>query len=107
MHWIFLLIAGLMEIGWPVGLKLAQNAQWRWQGVVIAVLCMVLSGAFLFLAQKSIPMGTAYAVWTGIGALGAFVVGIVFYQDPATVWRWLGALLIVSGVVVMKLSAVE
>ena len=73
----------------------------------MAVLCMALSGAFLFLAQKSIPMGTAYAVWTGIGALGTFVVGIVFYQDPATVWRWLGALLIVSGVVVMKLSAVE
>lgn len=105
MAWGYLLLAGVMEIGWPVGLKLAQTAGWRWQGIALAVFFMAMSGALLYLAQKSIPMGTAYAVWTGIGAIGAFVVGIVFYGDPATFLRWLGVLLIVGGVAVMKLSA--
>ena len=102
--WVYLISAGLLEIGWPLGLKLAQQEAWRWQGFVIAIVFMAASGFLLFLAQKTIPMGTAYAVWTGIGAVGAFLVGVLFMQDPSTVARWLGALLIVSGVVVMKLS---
>ncbi|MBF0752317.1 MULTISPECIES: multidrug efflux SMR transporter [Pasteurellaceae] len=105
MAWIYLVVAGLMEIGWPLGLKLAQQAGWRWQGVVIAILFMAGSGTLLFLAQRNIPMGTAYAVWTGIGALGAFVVGVMFLGDASTMGRWVGALLIVSGVIVMKLSS--
>lgn len=105
MAWVFLLLAGLMEIGWPLGLKLAQNPNFRWQGIVLAVAFMAASGGFLFLAQKSIPMGTAYAVWTGIGAVGAFCVGIWFFGDAATWGRYLGAFLIVSGVVVMKLTS--
>lgn len=105
MAWVYLLLAGVMEIGWPVGLKLAQMPGWRWQGILLAVAFMTVSGALLFVAQKTIPMGTAYAVWTGIGAIGAFVVGVVFYGDPATFWRGLGVLLIVSGVVVMKLAS--
>ena len=63
------------------------------------------SGFLLFLAQKTIPMGTAYAVWTGIGAAGAFLVGVLFMNDPSTLGRWLGVFLIVSGVVVLKLSS--
>ncbi|WP_416191827.1 DMT family transporter [Neisseria sp. CCUG12390] len=105
MAWIYLISAGLMEIGWPLGLKLAQQDGWRWQGILMAVVFMGLSGFLLFLAQKTIPMGTAYAVWTGIGAVGAFVVGVVFFGDPASFGRWLGAALIISGVVVMKLTA--
>lgn len=105
MAWIYLILAGLMEIGWPLGLKLAQQANWRWQGVLIAISCMAVSGSLLFLAQKSIPMGTAYAVWTGIGAVGTFVVGVMFLGDVSSLGRWLGALLIVSGVVVMKLAS--
>jgi quaternary ammonium compound-resistance protein SugE len=65
---------------------------------------MGLSGLLLFIAQKDIPMGTAYAVWTGIGAAGAFIVGIFLYKDPATVARMVGVLLIISGVVVLKLA---
>lgn len=105
MAWIYLILAGLMEIGWPLGLKLAQQEGWRWQGILLAILFMAGSGALLFLAQRHIPMGTAYAIWTGIGALGTFVVGVMFLGDASTMGRWLGVLLIVSGVIVMKLSS--
>ncbi|OOH91196.1 hypothetical protein BMT54_02790 [Pasteurellaceae bacterium 15-036681] len=105
MAWIYLIGAGLMEIGWPLGLKLAQQEGWRWQGILIAISFMAMSGFFLFLAQKDIPMGTAYAVWTGIGAVGTFIVGILFFGDASSMWRWFGAFLIVSGLVVMKLAS--
>ncbi|MDD0824721.1 multidrug efflux SMR transporter [Mannheimia sp. AT1] len=105
MAWVYLICAGLMEIGWPLGLKLAQRDGWVWQGILIAITFMGISGFLLFLAQKTIPMGTAYAVWTGIGAIGAFVVGILFLGDLSSFGRWAGALLIVSGVIVMKLSS--
>lgn len=105
MAWIYLIGAGLLEIGWPLGMKLAQQPHFRWQGIVMAVAFMVASGVLLFLAQKSIPMGTAYAVWTGIGAAGTFLVGVLFFHDPAGFGRWLGAVLIISGVMVMKLSS--
>lgn len=107
MSWVYLIIAGLLEIGWPLGLKLAQQDGYRWHGIVMAIIFMSASGFCLFLAQKTIPMGTAYAVWTGIGAAGAFLVGIVFFNDVATIGRWLGAFLIISGVIVMKLSSPE
>ncbi|EGY52388.1 DMT family transporter [Neisseria shayeganii] len=105
MSWVYLITAGLLEIGWPLGLKLAQQEGYRWHGMVLAVLFMAASGFCLFLAQKTIPMGTAYAVWTGIGAAGAFLVGVVFFGDAASFGRWLGAALIIAGVVVMKLAS--
>ena len=104
MYWIYLLFAGLFEIGWPVGLKMAQEENTRIMGIVIALSFMAVSGFLLWMAQKQIPIGTAYAVWTGIGAAGTFLVGIFFYGDPASLGRYLGVLLIVSGVVVLKLS---
>lgn len=105
MAWVYLILAGLLEIGWPVGLKMAQSAETRWLGMVTAVAFMACSGTMLWLAQKSIPMGTAYAVWTSIGAVGTFLVGVWFYGDPAGIGKYLGILLVVSGVVVLKLSA--
>lgn len=105
MSWLYLILAGILEIGWPLGLKLAQQEGYRWQGIAAALACIVGSGLFLFLAQKNIPMGTAYAVWTGIGAAGAFLVGVAFFNDAANFGRWLGAFLIISGVIVMKLSS--
>ena len=104
MAWFYLMMAGCLEIGWPVGLKLAQDPATRWLGVALATGFMLASGFFLWLAQRDIPMGTAYAVWTGIGAAGTFLVGVYVYGDPASMWRYLGVLLIVLGVVALKVA---
>ena len=104
LSWIYLVVAGLFEIGWPLGMKMAQNPGKSIIGIMVSVICMALSGIFLFLAQKQIPIGTAYAIWTGIGAAGTFLVGIYLYQDPATTFRILGAFMILSGVVVLKIA---
>jgi quaternary ammonium compound-resistance protein SugE len=102
--WTFLILAGLLEIGWPVGLKLAQQPGKAVWGIPLAVIFMAASGAFLFFAQKQIPMGTAYAVWTGIGAAGTFLVGVAFQGDSLGVLRIMGVTLIVAGVAALKLS---
>ena len=104
MSWLYLLLAGLLEIGWPVGLKMAQEPAPRWQGVAAAIGFMAASGFFLWLAQRDIPMGTAYAAWTGIGAAGTFLVGVMVFGDPASMMRYAGVLLIVAGVVTLKLA---
>jgi quaternary ammonium compound-resistance protein SugE len=104
MAWIYLIMAGLFEIGWPVGLKMAQAPDSRLSGVVIAIVCMGISGWLLWLAQKQIPIGTSYAVWTGIGAAGTFLVGVMFYGDVASLGRYLGIILIISGVITLKMA---
>lgn len=98
-------MAGILEIGWPVGLKMAQHPGTRWPGVGIAVLFITLSGIFLLLAQRTIPIGTAYAVWTGIGAAGTFAVGVMVYGDLASAGRIAGVLLIIAGVAALKLAS--
>jgi len=103
--WIYLILAGLFEIGWPVGLKMAQTPGRVALGIALAVVCMAVSGALLWLAQKAIPMGTAYAVWTGIGAAGTFAVGVALYGDLASMMRVLGVAMIVGGVVTLKLAS--
>lgn len=104
MDWIFLLIAGVFEIGWPLGFKLAETTGQRLLWISIAVLCMALSGGFLWYAQKTIPIGTAYAAWTGIGAVGTLLVGILFFGDSASLWRMVSALAIVVGVIGLKFA---
>ena len=104
MAWLYLIVAGLFEIGWPVGLKLSQTPGRLVLGVTIAIVCMAASGAFLWLAQKTIPIGTAYAVWTGIGAVGTFGVGVLFYGDSASALRLVSVGLIVAGIVGLKLA---
>lgn len=104
MAWIYLVLAGLFEIGWPVGLKIAQLPASRVPGILIAIGCMALSGYLLWLAQKQIPMGTSYAIWTGIGAAGTFLVGIIFYGDAASMGRYLGIALILAGVLLLKVA---
>ena len=105
MAWVYLLLAGLCEIGWPVGLKLGwteEGVRPMWIGV--AIVAIVSSGALLLWAQRSIPMGTAYAIWTGIGAVGAFTVGIVFFGDQASTIRMVSIALIVAGIVGLKIA---
>lgn len=104
--WIALIAAGLCEIGWPLGFKVAQTApSWRMAAISLSVASMALSGWLLFMAQKQIPMGTAYAVWTGIGAAGTFILGVAVFGDALNWGRALGVAMIVGGVVVLKTMA--
>jgi quaternary ammonium compound-resistance protein SugE len=104
MSWVYLILAGLVEIGWPVGLKMAQEPGGRIAGIAIASLFLLASGYLLWLAQREIPIGTAYAVWTGIGAAGTFFLGILVYGDPTSAARYLGVAMIVGGVITLRLA---
>ena len=103
MAWLLLLIAGLLEVGWAVGLKYTEGFT-RLVPSVLTLLCMTASIGMLALALKTLPMGTAYAVWTGIGAVGTAILGIVMFGDPAGIARIACIGLIVSGIVGLKLA---
>ena len=106
MAWIALIIAGVFEWGWPVGLKLGLSEQGlRWGWLSFSLASMIGSGTLLLIAQRSIPMGTAYAVWTGIGAVGAFAIGLLVFNEPATLARFFFVGLIVVGIVGLKLAS--
>lgn len=106
MAWVYLIIAGIFEWGWPVGLKLGlADSGLRWSWIAFAAICMAVSGALLLIAQKTIPMGTAYAVWTGIGAVGTFIIGILIFNEAANFARFFFVGLIVVGIVGLKLSS--
>jgi quaternary ammonium compound-resistance protein SugE len=104
MAWIYLLAAGVFEIGWPLGFKLSQQPEYRIAGIAGAIWSMGMSGWLLWLAQREIPIGTAYVVWTGIGGAGTFIIGVLFFGDPQSMARWVGVAMIVGGVAVLKLS---
>src|SRR6266481_2746724 len=89
---------------WPIGLKWTQQPGWTVLGTAMAVISLAISGGLLFLAQRDISLGTSYAVWTGIGAAGTFLVGVWFFGDPSSFGRWLGAALIIAGVITLKLA---
>ena len=104
MAWILLIIAGLFEIGWPLGFKLASmHSKYFIWFIGLSILSMGLSGYFLYLAQKSIPIGTAYVIWTGIGAIGTVLLAILFFHDSANIFRLLFLSLILIGIVGLKL----
>ena len=104
MAWILLIIAGLFEIGWALGFKLASmHSKYFIWFIGLSILSMGLSGYFLYLAQKSIPIGTAYVIWTGIGAIGTVLLGILFFHDSANIFRLLFLSLILIGIVGLKL----
>lgn len=102
MPWLILIIAGLFEIGWAVGLKYTHGFTRLWPTVWTAV-SMAISLGLLGIAMKSIPLGTAYAVWTGVGSVGAVIVGIVLFGEPATAMRLACVGLIVAGIVGLRL----
>ncbi|MFT8421872.1 MAG: SMR family transporter [Gluconacetobacter sp.] len=104
MSWLMLTIAGLLEVVWAFAMKESQGFT-RAIPSVITIVGMIASFALLSLSMKHLPLGTAYTVWTGIGAIGAFLVGILFLGDAASPQRILAALLITSGLVLMKLSS--
>jgi quaternary ammonium compound-resistance protein SugE len=103
MAWMFLLTAGLLEIVWAFTMKLSQGFT-RGGPTAVTVISMLASFALLSISMKTLPLGTAYTVWTGIGAVGAFVVGVAILGEPLTSGRIVATALIVAGLMLMKLS---
>lgn len=106
MPWVYLVVAGLLEIAWAFLMKQSQGFT-RFLPTIATLATMTASFALLSLAMKSLPLGTAYTIWTGIGAVGAFIMGIALLGEQASPLRILAAALIVSGLVLMKLSSQE
>ena len=104
MAWLILFVAGLCEIGWAVGLKYTDGFSRFWPTVFTGA-SLLASMALLGMAMKSLPLGTAYSVWTGIGAVGTVILGIVLFKEPATVARLVCVGLIVAGILGLKLFA--
>jgi len=104
MAWVTLVLAGLFEIGWAVGLKYSQGFTRLWPSVA-TVLSMAVSLTLLGLALRTLPLGTAYAMWTGIGAVGTVLLGIALFGEPASAGRLACEGLIVAGIVGLKLLA--
>ena len=102
MHWIYLLTAGLFEIGWAVGLKASDGFSKPLISVLTAI-AMIASYYFLALALKNIPLGTAYAIWTGIGVVGTVIFGILLFKEPATAVKFVCILMILGGISGLKL----
>jgi len=103
MAWFALLLAGLLEIGWALGLKYSDNFTNFWPSVA-TVVAVLLSFALMSVALQSVPFGTAYAVWTGIGAAGSVMAGMALFKEPADILRILCLGLIVTGIVGIKLA---
>lgn len=104
MAWLLLFGAGVLEIGWAVGLKYTQGFTKLWP-TVWTIAAMVVSMGMLGLAARTLPIGTAYAIWTGIGAVGTVILGIFLFNEPATGVRLLCVGLILSGIIGLKLTA--
>ena len=102
-YWLILFLAGLFEVVWAVALKLSHGFT-NIKAVVLCVFAMVMSIWLLSISLKHIPIGTAYAVWTGVGAVGGVIAGILMFHEAATVSRLLSAALIIIGIIGLKLS---
>ena len=104
MSWMYLLLAGVLEVVWASSMKLSHGFT---RPIPSLVTLVTMAGSFwlLAIAMRAIPLGTAYSVWTGIGSIGAFIVGVTFLAEPFNAMRILAAGLIVSGLVLMKLSS--
>ncbi|HDS6842241.1 TPA: quaternary ammonium compound efflux SMR transporter SugE [Morganella morganii subsp. morganii] len=103
MPWILLITAGLFEIVWAFTMKQSEGFT-KLGPSVITIIAMLISFGLLAMAMRALPLGTAYTIWTGIGAIGAFIVGIVVLGEPANLMRIVAGVLIISGLVMMKLS---
>lgn len=106
MHWLILFIAGLFEIAWAVGLKYSDGFSKLWPSV-FTVVCMVISMGLLAYAVKHLPVGTAYAIWTGIGAVGTAILGIILFNESKEFIRIFFIFLIIAGIVGLKLFSGE
>jgi quaternary ammonium compound-resistance protein SugE len=103
MNWAILVVAGIFEVGWAIGLKYTEGFTRLWPSVW-TVLAMIISLGLLGIAMKTLPVGTAYSVWVGVGAVGTVVLGIVLLGESASLGRVISVSLIVAGIVGLKLS---
>ena len=103
--WLYLFLAGLFEIGWPVGFKMASSDDGRLSFLWIAfsAVSMVASGVLLYLSQRTIPIGTAYIVWTGIGGVSTVLIGILFFGDSASLLRLFFLFVVIAGLIGLKI----
>lgn len=104
MSWLYLFIAGLLEVFWALSMKLSHGFS-KLNYALITVILMIASFSLLSIAMKHIPLGTAYVIWTGIGAIGAFLMGVFFFGESLSLLRSLAAVLIISGLILMKISS--
>lgn len=104
MPWIYLALAGILECGWAIGLKYTEGFS-KPLPTVLTVACMIASVGLLGLAVRDLPIGTAYAIWTGIGTIGAVILGIALFGDPATMARLLCIGLIIAGIIGLKVTS--
>jgi quaternary ammonium compound-resistance protein SugE len=102
MAWIYLFIAGILEVAWAIGMKYSEGFTKLWPSVW-TIITMIISFALLSQALKTIPVGTGYAVWTGIGTVGAAILGIVLFNEPRDAARLICIFLIVAGIAGLKL----
>ena len=103
MNWIILIVAGLFEVGWAIGLKYTEGFSRLWP-TVWTVLSMIISLCLLGVAMKNLPVGTAYAIWVGIGAVGTVILGVVLLGEPANAGRIISVALIIAGIIGLKLA---
>ena len=103
MAWAILILAGIFEVIWAYSMKLSEGFT-RLTPSVVTIVFMILSVVLLSISMRTLPLGTAYTIWTGIGAIGSFAVGILILNEPMTAMRMIAAVLIVSGLLLMKLS---
>jgi quaternary ammonium compound-resistance protein SugE len=104
MAWVYLIIAGVLEVQWAVTMKYTEGFTKLWPSV-FCIMGMAASVYFLALAQKTLPLGTSYAIWTGIGAVGATICGIILFNEPRDIARILCILLIVAGILGLKMTS--
>ena len=104
MSWLYLLIASIFEVGWPFGMKMATVSDNKFFWIIFAIVAMFFSGVFLYFAQRQIPIGIAYAIWTGIGATVTFILGVCVFQDAINTMKVFGVSLIILGVILLEIS---
>ncbi|AWK52843.1 quaternary ammonium compound-resistance protein SugE [Clostridium beijerinckii] len=104
MKWIYLVIAGVFEVGWAIGLKYSQGFT-KTMPSILTLIGMIASFYFLSLSIKTLPIGTAYAIWTGIGTVGTVILGIILFKEPFDTIRMICIVLIVSGIIGLKLTS--
>lgn len=104
MAWLLLVLAGIFEVGWAIGLKYTQGFTRLWPSIW-TVLAMAISLGLLGIAMKSLPIGTAYSIWVGVGAVGTVFLGILLFGEPASVARMLSVGLIIAGIIGLKLAS--